>query len=145
MNDQRPYSGYPYGGGVPENTSGGGLFAPRRLISLALRKWYLLVLATLLGASAAWYYLSFVTPLYMADTLIEMSVRRPRITTQRGPVSDDTDFYAVGTEDIFNTRIQKFKGTRMRELVAAHLQSITNRPALAPAQIGAILRGGDFP
>jgi len=143
-NNQQPYSGYPYGGGVPESTGGGGLFAPRRLLSLALRKWYLLVLATLLGASAAWYYLSFCTPLYMADTLVEMSVRRPRITTQRGPVSDDTDFYAVGTEEIFNTRIQKFKGTRMRELVAAHLQSITNRPALKPAQIGAILLGGDF-
>ena len=140
--------GMPYGGGygmpAHDDSGGGGLFSPRRLISLALRKWYLIALATVLGISAAWFYLSNVTPLYSADSLIEMSVRRPRITTQRGPVSDDTDFYAVGTEEVFNTRIQKFMGTRMRELVATQLLASTNRPALAPEQINEILRGGSF-
>ena len=138
-----PDGGAPYGSPVHDD-AGGGLFAPRRLLSLALRKWYLIALAMVLGVSAAWFYLSQATPLYMADSLVEMSVRRPRITTQRGPVSDDTDFYAVGTEEVFNTRIQKFKGTRMRELVAAQLLAITNRPALSQEQIAEILMGGDF-
>ncbi len=139
-----PYSRAPYGGIPQDDTGGGDLFSLRRLLSLALRKWYLLALAITLGLSAVWYYLSLVTPLYMSDSLVEMSVRRPRITTQRGPVSDDTDFYAVGTEEVFNTRIQKFKGLRMRELVAAQLTAITNRPALTESQIGEILLGGDF-
>ncbi len=122
----------------------GGMFSPRRLLSVAIRKWWLIALGLALGGSAAAFYLSLATPLYMANSLIEMSVRRPRITTQRGPVSDDTDFYTVQTEEIFNTRIQKFGGTRMRQLVAAQLQAVTNRPPLSPEQIQEILMGGQF-
>lgn len=139
-----PDYGAPYGMPPHEDAGMGGTLAPRRLLGVALRKWWLIALGIALGASAAWFYISLATPLYMADSLIEMSVRRPRITTQRGPVSDDTDFYAVQTEEIFNTRIQKFGGTRMRQLVAAQLQAETNRPPLSLGQIREILRGGQF-
>ncbi len=139
-----PYSGTPYGLPNQEDSGLGGMLSPRRLLSVALRKWYLIALATVLGGSAAWYYLSHITPLYIANSLIEMSVRRPRITAQRGAISDDTDYFSLSTEEVFNTRIQKFKGTRMRELVAQHLQSDTNHPPLSNSQIREILRGGQF-
>ncbi len=118
--------------------------APRRLLRVALRKGWMIALGAALGVSAAWFYLSRSTPLYMADGLIEMSVRRPRITAQRGPVSDDADLTSSSAEEVFNTRIQKFRGTRMRALVAARLQTSTNRPALSHEQIGEIIGGGQF-
>jgi capsular exopolysaccharide synthesis family protein len=121
-----------------------GMLSPRRILRAALRKWYLIALATALGVSAAWFYLARVTPLYSAKSLIEMSVRRPRIMAQRGPVSDDTDFFALSTEEVFNTRIQKFRGSEMRELVATRIHAATNRPPWSSEQLGAVLNSVAF-
>jgi capsular exopolysaccharide synthesis family protein len=134
-----PCYGSSYGTGLPDGGAIAGILSPRRLLSAALRKWYLIALATALGVSAAWFYISCVTPLYRATSLIEMSVRRPRIMAQRGPVTDDTDFFAISTEEVFNTRIQKLRGSEMRELVAARIHGATNRPPWSSEQIGDVL------
>ena len=138
-----PGYGAPYGMS-PADTGMAGMLSPRRLLRVVLRKWWLIALGTALGVSAAWFCLSRITPLYRADGLIEMSVRRPRIMPQRSPVSDDTDLYSLSTEEIFNTRIQKLRGTRMREWGAAQLQAGTNRPPLSSKQIEKICGGVQF-
>ncbi len=137
------YYGAPYGM-THAGVGSGGMLSPRRLLHVVLRKWWLIGLATALGLSGAWYCLERITPLYMADSFIEMSVRRPRITAQRGPISDDTDFYSLSTEEVFNTRIQKFRGSRMREFVTAHLQADTTRPPLSSEQIHEMLGSAGF-
>ncbi len=130
-----PYYGSPYSGGIPIGAGIVGILSPRRLLSAALRKWYLIAMAAALGVSGAWFHLSRVTPLYSAKSLIEMSVRRPRIMAQRGPVTDDTDWFSLSREELFNTRIQKFRGSEMREMVAARIQTSTNRPPWSNEQI----------
>ena len=130
--------------GAPDGAGMADMLSPRRLFRAALRKWYLIALAAALAVSGAWFYLSRVTPLYSAQSLIEMSVRRPRIMAQRGPVMDDTDFFTISTEEIFNTRIQKFRGTEMREWVAAQLQAATNQPPWSSEQIGDLIKSVSF-
>ena len=125
----------------PQDAAGTGIL--RRLLSAIVRKWYLIVLATGLGGSVAWFYLSTIPERYSAESLIEMSVRRPRIASQRGAVSEDADLGSSG-EEIFNTRIQKFMGNRLRGLVAAQLHAATNQVPLLREQVLEVLRGVQF-
>lgn len=135
-----PYAGTPYGLSTQE-VAGTGIL--RRLLSAVVRKWYLIVLATGLGSSVAWFYLSTIPERYSAESLVEMSVRRPRIASLRGAISEDADLGSSG-EEIFNTRIQKFMGTRLRVLVAVQLQATTNQPPLLREQVKEILHGVQF-
>ncbi len=135
-----PYAGTPYGLS-PQDSAGAGSL--RRLLSAVVRKWYLIVLSTGLGSSVAWFYLSTIPERYSAESLIEMSVRRPRIASLKGAISEDADLGSSG-EEIFNTRIQKFMGTRLRGLVAVQLQAATNQPLLLREQIQEILHGVQF-
>jgi capsular exopolysaccharide synthesis family protein len=123
--------------------TGGAITLLRHLLSAVVRKWYLIVLATGLGGSGAWFYLANTPERYSAESLIEMSVRRPRIASQRGAISEDADL-GSSSEEIFNTRIQKFMGTRLRGLVAVQLQTATNQPVLSREQVNEILHGVKF-
>lgn len=138
-----PYAGVPYGLGPQDSEGAGMLYFLRHLLSAVVRKWYLIVLATVLGVSVAWFLLANTPEHYTAESLIEMSVRRPRIASQRGAISEDADL-GSSSEEIFNTRIQKFMGTRLRGLVAAQLQTATNPPALLHEQVKEILHGLKF-
>lgn len=96
---------------------GGGLLGsldPRRLLRVACKNWLTILLVLLFTGTAAYYYLSTTQKVYQATSLVELSVRRPRIMAQQAAVIEDQ---ASGTqsEEIFNTRLEKFKGRAMQE------------------------------
>jgi succinoglycan biosynthesis transport protein ExoP len=113
-----PY-GSPYYGGAPDE--GGGLLGsldPRRLLRVARKNWLTILLVLLFAGTAAFYYLSTTRKVYEATSLVELSVRRPRIMTQQAAVIEDQGASSQ-SEEIFNTRLEKFKGRAMQEAAIA--------------------------
>ncbi|MDD4736064.1 MAG: GNVR domain-containing protein, partial [Kiritimatiellae bacterium] len=61
-------------------------------------------------------YLMTATKYYEATTVIELSVRRPRISGNQGAIIDDSRNYR--SEEVFNTHLERLKGDSMYELAA---------------------------
>jgi capsular exopolysaccharide synthesis family protein len=87
-----------------------------RILRLIRVKWFTLVLGGIFGICCAVFYLTKTSPVYQASALIEMKVRKPKILSQQGAVLDDSRY--VPRSEIFNTRLAKFQGVRMREIAA---------------------------
>jgi capsular exopolysaccharide synthesis family protein len=107
-----------------------GLFGKvtlERLLRVLARKWMTAGLVVVFAALCAGVYLLLAARVYRADTLIEMSMRRPRITAGQGAIIDDTAT-AWGAEEIFNTRLEKFKGDETRRIAADKLRALLGRP-----------------
>lgn len=121
-----PYYGDPAGG------AGGdaGLFGKvtlERLLRVLARKWMTAGLVVAFAILCAGLYLLIATRVYRADTLIEMNMRRPRITAGQGAIIDDSAT-TWGSEEIFNTRLEKFKGDETRKIAAEKLRVLLGRP-----------------
>ncbi len=91
-----------------------GSLDPRRLLRVARKNWLTILLVLLFAGTAAYYYLSTTQKVYQATSLVELSVRRPRIMTQQAAVIEDQGASSQ-SEEIFNTRLEKFKGRAMQE------------------------------
>ncbi|HOW97029.1 MAG TPA: AAA family ATPase [Kiritimatiellia bacterium] len=107
--------------------AGLALLDPRRL----LRKWRTLTLTLAFAVVAALGYLWAAEKIYRANSLIELSVRRPRILTQQPAVIEDQAGAQQSTE-VFNTRLEKFKGRTMLEAALQRLDAVLPG-AFAPA------------
>ena len=109
------YYGHPAYGAPP---TGWAWLSPRRL----LRKWRTVALAMGFALLAASGYLWSAQKIYRASSLVELSVRRPRILTQQAAVIEDP---GGGTQaaEIFNTRLEKFKGRTMLRAALARLDA----------------------
>ncbi len=94
------YGGYNYGGAAAE------FLSPRRLLKVIRRRWFLILLLTIIGAVASVLYFWKAERVYRARALIEMSVRGPRILS--GVVQEELG----KTEEVFNTRLGRLRGTR---------------------------------
>ena len=105
--------GYGYGGGRQE-------FPILHYLALARRRWITLLVATLVGLAGTAYKLSITTKLYEAKSLVEMSVRRPRIINRAEAVMDENMRFR--NEEVFNTRLAKFRGKAMRTRVVESLK-----------------------
>jgi capsular exopolysaccharide synthesis family protein len=92
------YGGYNYGGAAAE------FLSPRRLLKVLRRRWFLILLLTLVGAAGAVLYFWKAERVYRSTALIEMSVRGPRIMSE--VVRADTG----KTEEVFNTRLGRLRG-----------------------------------
>ena len=115
-----PYSAGTYYGGA-QGSHRSAVVLIYKALNLLRRKWLTILLSVLLGLSAAGYKL-WVTPrIYAATGLIEMRPRRPRIVKGADAVLDDRSYSWKG-EAIINTRLQKFRGRKMREQVVRHLK-----------------------
>ncbi len=103
---------YPqYGGAYDMQTVSGSIFDnPLRLLRILLKRWLMVLLCLLFAATAATFYLTKAPKVYRAESLIELSVRRPRFLAQQAAVIEDAGGSAGSTEEIFNTRIQRFRG-----------------------------------
>ena len=113
-----PY-GTPYYGGAPTESSGLlGSLDPIRLLRVMRKKWLTVFLLLIFAGVAAAYYLTTTEKVYQATSLVELSVRRPRIMTQQAAVIEDPGAGSQ-SEEIFNTRLEKFKGRVMREAAVA--------------------------
>lgn len=84
-----------------------------RFLRIIRRKWFTILAACVFAVGIALIYLALTTKIYRASSMIEMSVRRPRISGQPGAViSDDVPYQS---EEIFNTRVEKFRGNILRD------------------------------
>lgn len=84
------------------------LLDPRRLF----RRWRTLALVLALALVASIGYLWSAQKIYRASSLVELSVRRPRIMTQQPAVIEDQSSAMQSTE-VFNTQLEKFKARTM--------------------------------
>jgi len=113
-----PY-GIPYYGGAPSGSFGLlGSLDPFRLLRVMRKKWVTILLVLAFFGIASIYYLLTTAKVYQAASLVELSVRRPRIMTQQAAVIEDQGASSQ-SEEIFNTRLEKFKGRAMREAAIA--------------------------
>ena len=131
-----PFYGESVGGGADLGLLGKVTLG--RLLRVVSRKWR--AVAAVLGAAIllALLYLLFAPRVYRADTLIEMSMRRPRITAGQGAIIDDTAT-TWGAEEIFNTRLEKFKGDDTRKIAGEKLRDLLNKPGLTEDEINKLL------
>ena len=67
---------------------------------------------------------------YRAGALVEFSVRRPRILGQQSAVIDDSAFYSE-PEEVYNTRLERFKGRVMLDRAVESVKRLTNAPNLS--------------
>lgn len=131
----------PYYGEQPGLTSDAGILGKvtlARLMRVAARKWTTIGLVVAFSLLATLIYLLFAHRVYRADALIEMSTRRPRITAGQGAVIDDVSS-SWGAEEVFNTRLEKFKGDDTRRVAAEKLRDILNKPNATHEELEALL------
>jgi succinoglycan biosynthesis transport protein ExoP len=121
---EHQYYGHYYG---PYSSSGSNSWldelTPARLFSIVRRKWLTILLALTFILTLAAVYLTKATRIYRATSLIEMTVRRPRISGQEEAVIEDPALSRIQAQErIFNTRLEKFKGRSMRNRALEHVQ-----------------------
>jgi len=109
-----PYGAPYYGGATNESSGLFGSLDPFRLLRVLRKKWLTVLLVLVFAGIAATYYLLTTPKVYQATSMVELSVRRPRIMTQQAAVIEDPSAGSQ-SEEIFNTRLEKFKGRVMRE------------------------------
>ena len=109
-----PYGTPYYGGALPESSGLLGSLDPMRLVRVLRKKWLTVLLSLIFTGIASIYYLATTSKVYQATSLVELSVRRPRIMTQQAAVIEDPSAGSQ-SEEIFNTRLEKFKGRTMQE------------------------------
>lgn len=140
---QAPYYSSPYEP-LPQDGEQGflGSLTPLRLMRVLRRKWIMIVLIQLLGAAGTWFYLSSVPKTYRATGILEMSLRRPRIMSDRGAVLDDTGY--APTEEIFNTRLARFNGSEMRETAFTRFKALYQSKGLGDEKLRGLMGGASF-
>lgn len=123
------YYAPPYAG-VPHTT----VFSLGWILRVVRRNWLYIVVAAALGLGLAVVRVQRIPKRYMASSMIEMSVRRPRIIDRDDAVLTDR-FAAMDTTQVFNTRLQKFMDQRTMEIARDVLieRGIRDPMALAPA------------
>ncbi len=98
-----------------------------RLLRVLMRKWKTAAMGVGFAVLMALLYLLFAERVYRADALIEMSTRKPRITAGQGAIIDDTSS-SWGSEEVFNTRLEKFRGEETRRIAAEKLRDLLGKP-----------------
>jgi len=117
-----PYYGGGYYGGEPGVHNSSAL-AIHKALGLLRRRWITILLGLLLGLSAAGYKLWTTPKVYHAVSMIEMRPRRPRILKGDDAVLDDR-IYTWRGDAVIKTRLQAFKGTKMRKEVTRYLKEM---------------------
>jgi succinoglycan biosynthesis transport protein ExoP len=120
----------PYYGEQAAGVSDEGLLGKvtlTRLIRVLSRKWRVVGAVVGFAVVAAGLYLLFAPRVYRADAVIEMSTRRPRIMGAQGAIIDDAST-TWGSEEVFNTRLEKFKSDDTRKIAADKLRGLLKKP-----------------
>ncbi|HMP77608.1 MAG TPA: polysaccharide biosynthesis tyrosine autokinase [Kiritimatiellia bacterium] len=131
-----PYYGEP--AGMAAETGLLGKVTLDRLLRVMARKWMTAGLVLAFAMLCAGFYLLVAKRVYRADTLIEMNTRRPRITAGQGAIIDEAAS-AWGTEEIFNTRLEKFRGDDTRKIAAEKLRDVLGQPAAQIEEMEALI------
>ena len=129
------YGGYPYGardsiyGATPDEEGFFGRFNFARLMRVLLRKWVTIAVAASLGLLAGVLYLLGTPRMYVASSLIEMSLRRPRIMTKLDDVNNDGIY--LSSEEILNTRLGKLRSPEVIRIAVARFKETKPGPTLS--------------
>jgi len=97
----------------------------QRLMRVIKHGWKTVAAAVGIAFLVAILYLLVVGKTYRAISLLELSVRRPRIAGQQGAVFDDTYSY-VQSDEILNTRLEKFKSRTLYDALIKKIRETTN-------------------
>jgi capsular exopolysaccharide synthesis family protein len=137
------YGGYgsaAYGEASPGEAGPLGHVTPGRLWQLLRRKTMLILLVTAFGLGVAYFYVQKTTvEVYQANSVIEMSLRKPRVLDQKGTFVDDG--YA-SAEEGFQTRLAKFMSPAMLATVVEKFREIRPDELRNDAELGGLLAGG---
>ncbi len=111
--------GYPAYGGYPglEGSSWAELAELFRILWL---KKAILILVLCFSAISWSYYIFTATPIYRAESIVELSVRRPRILNEQDAVIDDTSRVgpmSSSSVELFNTQVLKLQSNTLRKKV----------------------------
>ncbi len=145
IEEQEPSSAYlrsPYYGDAYYGAYGGSYDRDepeiRALVDVAVRflrrHWKTVLLATILGGIAAMFYLLTATKIFEARSLIEMTVRRPRIMNRQDAVLEDrATTWRSG--EVIQTRLRKYMRADTRQKVMGMLtqQGETNAASYVPS------------
>ena len=66
-----------------------------RMIRVLRKKWFTVLLVIAFSGVAAVYYIFTTAKIYRASSLVELSVRRPRIMTQQAAVIEDQRRFSI--------------------------------------------------
>ncbi len=101
--------------------------------------WMYIAVAAALGLGLVIARVQTIPEQYKATSMIEMSVRRPRISSGEEAVLTDRHSW-VNTEQVFNTRLKKFQDPRTKKIARQILQNqgVTDPIALAPASFSMV-------
>jgi capsular exopolysaccharide synthesis family protein len=136
------YGGAQYGGRAEEESALGSLSFSRMLCVLR-RKWWLVLLACAIALGGVALYLRLTPPIYEASATIELSVRRPRILNQQGAVIEDGGV-ASQSDEVFNTRLQKFQSNANFDLAAAKYRQMYPKVQDEADLRGELMAGAKF-
>ncbi len=135
------YGTAPGYGGMPDyGYSGYGAAGPPgvelgTLLSTLWRHKLPAVLCVMTALGLATWYVRTATPIYTAETLVELSVRRPRIMRQEEAVIEES---RTQVEDLRNTQIAMLETASLRDRVLARIEE--NGPTLDKAAAHAWIR-----
>ncbi len=117
--------GYAAYAGAPPVAGPLGELNLRRIVRVVRRKWLTLLAVTAFALGVGLVYTLVAKKVYRATSLLELSVRRPRIAGQQGAVLDDASAYTFQPEEVFFvTRLEKFKGATMLEETIKRLKGL---------------------
>ncbi len=118
MNQDNIYRGVPpiqrpavRDGSAPSGTR---FFDPAHVARVVMLRWYTVVLMTILGVVAGFFYVQTAPRKYLAEAELEMNIRRPRVINSDAVFEDYGD--SRDEDVIFNTRFAKFRSPAMEEL-----------------------------
>ena len=127
-------NGFPttaYGGAAPYYYGGApagadeesliGAITLTRIMRVCMQRWVTIMVFIILGAIGSFFVFKLSPTIYEAKSIIEMSIRPPRILPGRGAMVEGD---AVGSlEEVFNTRLARLRSRAMMEQVLQRYHS----------------------
>lgn len=111
------YGGGGDGAGNTDDDSLTGTVTLARVLRVCAQRWVTILVFIILGAVGSFFIFKISPTIYEATSILEMSIRPPRILTTRGAMVDGDSMGSL--EEVFNTRLARLRSRAMMEQVLA--------------------------
>ncbi|NLF58246.1 MAG: hypothetical protein GX580_11465, partial [Candidatus Hydrogenedens sp.] len=110
---------YYYGGGAraDDDDSLTGAVTLARVLRVCVQHWVTILVFVILGAVVSFFVFKISPTIFEASSILEMSIRPPRILTTRGAMVEGDSLGSL--EEVFNTRLARLRSRAMLEQVMA--------------------------
>ncbi len=111
---------YYYGGGAAradDDDSLTGAVTLARVLRVCAQRWVTILVFVILGAAGSFFVFKVSRTIFEASSVLEMSIRPPRILTTRGAMVEGDSLGSL--EEVFNTRLARLRSRAMLEQVLA--------------------------